>query len=151
MIYIPEGLKIIEAIGPKSDAAGTTGAYVSLAGVNMAWIMVHITQGNAATIASTIEQATDTAGTSSKAITNVVPIWTILDCAAGSDYTRQTDAVSYTTDAGVKHKIVIFQIDPTSLDTENGFDCIAIITGASHADNVNSAVYLLDQAHKQSV
>ena len=111
---------------------------------------VAITQGNAATIALTIEQASAVAGTGSKAITTTVPIWSNLDTAASDTLVRRTDAVSYTTDAGVKNKMVIFQIDPAQLDVANGFDCITVKTGASNVANLTGARYWLQSAYQQA-
>jgi len=146
LLCLPENLKIVELLAPATDAAGRTSDYASLKNALMAWIVLHITQGNAATIAITVEQSSAVAGTGHKAITNVVPIWSNLDCAASDTLVRRTDAVSYTTDAGVKHKQVIFQIDPAGLDVANGFDVISVITGASDVANLTSAqLYILER------
>ncbi len=149
-IMLPEQFKIVEAMPNATDAAGRTGDYVSLKNALCAWVEVAITQGNAATIALTIEQATAVAGTSSKAITNAVPIWSNLDTAASDTLVRRTDAVSYTTDAGVKNKMVIFQIDPAQLDIANGFDCITVKTGASNVANLTGARYWIQTAYQQA-
>jgi len=80
-----------------------------------------------------------------------VPIWANLDCAASDALVRQTDAVSYTTDAELKHKIVVFEIDPATLDLVNGFDCLVVITGASDVANITQAMYyLVDDRYKQA-
>jgi hypothetical protein len=150
IVTLPEKYKVVAALNPATDAAGRTGAYVSLKNVNMAFIVVHITQGNAATIAISINQASAVAGTGAKAITTVVPIWSNLDVSVNDTLVRRTDAVSYTTDAGVKNKVVIFQVDPAGLDVANGFDCIAVVTGASNVANITQAVYLLDERYKQA-
>lgn len=149
-VTLPEKYKTVAALNPATDAAGRTGAYVSLKNVNIAYIVVHITQGNAATIALSINQATAVAGTGAKAITTVVPIWSNLDVSASDTLVHRTDAVSYTTDAAVKNKIVVFQIDPAGLDLANGFDCIAVVTGASNVANITQAVYLLDNRYQQA-
>lgn len=147
---LPELYKIVEAMPNATDAAGRTGDYVSLKNANACFVFVDITQGNAATIALTIEQATAVAGTASKAITVAVPIWANLDTAATDTLVRRTDAVSYTTDAGVKNKQVIFQIDPATLDIANGFDCITVKTGASNAANITSATYFIQTRYPQA-
>lgn len=147
-MFIPESLKVVEALGPAADAAGRTSVYVSLKNVQKARIAVHINQGNAATVALTPKQASAVAGTGSKVLANVVPIWADQDCAASDTLARQTDAVNFTTDAGLKRKIVIFQIDPVSLDVAGGFDCIAITTGASNAANITAAQFLLEMRYE---
>jgi len=149
-IMLPEQFKIVEAMPNATDAAGRTADYVSLKNALMAWVEVAITQGNAATIAISIEQATAVAGTSSKVITNAVPIWSNLDTAATDTLVRRTDAVNLTTDAGVKNKMVIFQIDPATLDVANGFDCITVKTGASNVANLTGARYWIQSALQQA-
>jgi len=142
MCYIPECCKIVEAITPQAGGA-ITGDYVSLRDVEDCYVVVHIDQAAAAQVAITIEQAQDVAGTNSKAITNAVPIWANEDCATSDALVRQADAVSYTTSAAIKHKIVIFQVNPAHLDVNNGFDCITVKTAASDPTNITAAQYVL--------
>lgn len=148
---LPEDMKIVTALAPAADAAGRTGAYISLKNANRAFVVVNITQGNAATVQLNILQATAVAGTGAKTITNAVPIWADLDAAASDALARATDAVNYTTDAGVKNKVVVFLIDPTTLDINNGFDCIAVQTGASNVANITQAMYFVDAKFKQAI
>lgn len=141
---LPESCKMVQALAPAADAAGRTGAYVSLKNVKQACVVVNITQGNAATIQLDVKQASAIAGTGVKALANTVPIWANEDTSTNDTLARQTDAVNYTTGAAVKNKMVVFHIDPAVLDTNNGFDCITVVTGASNAGNITSAVYFLD-------
>ena len=115
-VHIPESVKPVRCLEPQTMAATATGDYVSLKNVDMAFIVAHLTQGNAATQRLSPYQATNVAAASEKVLSNVVPIWSNLDCAAADLLVKRTAAVSYTTDAGVKHKIVVFQIDPATLD-----------------------------------
>lgn len=144
MICLPEQFKIVEAITPQAGAA-ITGDYVSMKNCQKAWVVVHINQANAATVAITIEQATAVDGTGSTAITETVPIWANQDCAASDTLAAQTAAVSFTTSAAVKHKVIVFQIDPATLAI--GYDCITVKTGASDAANITSAVYYLQSRY----
>ena len=149
IISFPE--EVIEATSliPAADAGGRTGTFVSLKNALMAFVRVHIGQGNAATVLISVNQATDVAGTAAKAIP-VVPVWANQDEAASSVQVRQTDALSFTTSAAVKDKIVYFQIDPAKLDTANGFDCINAITGASNAANITEATILIVPRYPQA-
>lgn len=149
MDTFPSCYKIVEAITPQAGAA-ITGDYVSLKNAIMAYVVVHINQAAANTVAITIEQATAVANTGSKAITNVVPIWANEDCVTSDTLVRQTDAVSFTTSAATKDKIIVFQIDPATLDVANDFDCITVKTGASSASNITSAMYYLDMKYSQA-
>lgn len=147
---IPEGIKVVQALYPQTNGGALTGDYISLKYVKELYIVVNVQQGNAATIALTIEQATAVAGTNTKAITVAVPIWYNLDTATNDTLTRDTDAVSKTTDAGVKNKVYIFKVDPATLDLANGFDCITVKAGASNAANLVGAVYLCNMRYKGS-
>lgn len=137
-LSIPENVTPYDLLAPAADAAGRTSAYLSLKGAVKAWIEVHINQGNAATVLLSPLQASAVAGTGSKAIT-AARITTKLD-EAFTAFTKQTEAATFTTDAALKKKIVIFELDPTKVfDQANGFDCIAVSTGASNAANITSA------------
>jgi hypothetical protein len=98
-IHLPEQFKIVEALTNATDAAGRTGDYVSLKNAVMCWVVFYVTQGNAATIAVSLQQASAVAGTGTKVLTNAVPIWSNLDTATSDTLVRRTDAVNYTTDA----------------------------------------------------
>lgn len=139
IIYLPEQTKIVNLLAPAADAAGRTSAYVSLKHALKAWILVHINQGNAATILLSLLQASAVAGTGSKVFTVSSKIWSNLATAASDTLIARTPAVNYTTDAGVALKQVLFEIDPTQLDLANGFDCVGISTGASNAANITAA------------
>ena len=126
------------ALKPATDAAGRTGTWVSLKNALKAYAVVHIDQGNAATIQISALQASAVAGTGSKAVT--VKIWSALDLATTDVLQAQADATSYTTDAAVKQKLVVFEFDPANLDVANGFNTITISTGASNVANLTQAV-----------
>ena len=143
MFYIPEGGHVVELLTPATDAAGRTGGYISLKSAQWVYIVCHMDQGNAATITWTPEQASKVDGTGTKALTNNVPIWADEDLAASDVPTRQTDAANFTTSAAIKHKMLIFSIDPASLDSSSSFDCITVKTGASDAANITSAVAII--------
>jgi len=123
-----------------ADAAGRTGAYASLRNALKAWIVVEVNQGNAATVAITLLQATSIAGAGSKAISNAAPIWLNNATAASDALVAQLAALGYTTDATIADKLVVFEIWPEdSLDLVNGFNHIAVQTGPSNAANITSA------------
>ena len=148
--FFPVGMVPVSILEPAADAAGRTGAWISLKGIRRVWLFFYCNQANAATIAVTVNQASAVAGTGSKAITVSVPIWTNLTANTASVFARATDAVSYTTAAGTNKKILIFEIDPATLDTANNFDCITMITGASNVANITSAFAVLEPRMAQA-
>lgn len=145
-LQIPEGAVPYTLLAPAADAAGRTSAYMSLKNAVRAWIVLHISQGNAATILCSPLQASAVAGTGSKAIA-ATRISTKLD-QAFTDFTKQTEATTFTTDAALKDKYVVFEIDPNKvLDQANRFNCIAVSTGASNAANITEATLWIDSKH----
>lgn len=147
---IAEQCHPVAVLNPATDAAGRTGAYINCAYAQKAHIRFHVTQGNAATILVSVLQAVDASGTSSKA-GPTCQIWRNLDVATNDTLVRDTDAATYTTDAGVKNKIVIFEFDTTALDQANGFKYVTISTGASNVANITAAsIELIGQRYQQA-
>lgn len=136
---VVEQLHPVNILAPATDAAGRTGAYINTAYASKIHIRVHIAQGNAATILLSVLQASAAAGTGSKA-GPTCQVWRNLDTAANDTLVRDTDASTYTTDAGVKLKIVCFEFDASALDVANGFSYVTVSTGASNVANVTAAI-----------
>lgn len=135
---IPGQLLPLSVLAPAADAAGRTGAvYHDLGKYHKVFAVFHITQGNAATVACSLSKADDAAGTGAAAVTETFDIYTNLDVAAGDAFTRQPAAASFTTDAGVKNKIVVVEVDPAKLSKR----FLSATTGASNAANITSAMF----------
>lgn len=140
---LSEGAQQVTLLPPAADAAGRAStSAVSLKHGHKAFVIFLINQGNAATVAVNPSQCTSVAKAGAKAIP-AVPVWANLDEATTSALVRQTDAATYTTDAAVKQKRVIFEIDPSKLDVAGGFDCIMATTGASNAANITAAEVII--------
>jgi hypothetical protein len=135
---LTQELPLVGVLDPAADAAGRNGRAVTLKNALKAFVVFFINQGNAATVACSVEQCTAVAGTGNKAIA-ATRIWTKLDTSIEGDFVRQTDATSFTTDAALKPKLVVFEIDPAKLDKANSYDCIRPVTGASNAANITAA------------
>ncbi len=140
---LAEETRIIEAIAPCTGAAAAAGDYINMKYAPRIAVVVHIAQGNAAAVELAIEQAKAAAGTGSKAITEKVPIWANEDCAAGDKLVEKDKAVSYTTSATTKNKIVVFHVDTDVLDKENGFEWVCVKAALSNAANLISAEYIV--------
>lgn len=139
ILSIPEQAPRFLALAPATDAAGRTSSYFSVKTAAKAYFYVAVAQGNAATIAIDVLQASAVAGTGSKAIAGTCRIWSCADAATDPRTVRQADAASFTTSAALANKLVCIEIDPAvNLDIAGGFDCIAIRTGASNVANITS-------------
>jgi hypothetical protein len=139
---LPAQLPPSVLLAAAADAAGRTSAYVTLKNAEKAYVLCEVNQGNAATVEFSITQATDVSGDSEKAI-GVMPIWLVNNTASSDAWVPETAAANYTTDANLHDKLVLFEILPEAcMDMANGFDCIAVTTGASNAANITSAKLL---------
>lgn len=136
-----QSAQIVQVFPPAADAAGRTGQYLSMKNAGKALIIVHIAQGNAATVAVNLLQAQDVSGTGSKALV-ATQLAVNLDESVSDLLTAQAPASTYTTDAAVKNKIVVFEVDEAALDVANGFRTVTVQTGASNAANVTAAVFI---------
>jgi hypothetical protein len=145
-------IHVVDVMTPAADAAGRNSDAVSLKNFSLAIVEASINQGNAATIALTLQQCTAVDGTGAKALTVNVPIFASQDVggASGDVLTRQTDGVAFTTSAALTRKTVRFVIDPATLDLAGGFDAIRIVTGASNAANITSARVILTPTYAQT-
>lgn len=141
--HIIENGRLVLLAAPATDAAGRTSSYVSMKNYRKAFLIFGCTQGNAATIQLDPKQASAVAGTGAKALSQNCRIWTNLDAATNDTFTKQTSAKTYTTDAAVKNKTVVFEIDAAELDLANSFDCLALTIGASNVANITTVYALL--------
>jgi hypothetical protein len=139
---IPEQILPVTMLVPAADAGGRASSYFSLKGAGRAFVVVYMNQAAANTVALSINQALTVAGGSPKAI-GVTRIWTNIDAAAGAAYAKATEAATFTTAAGVAHKIVVFEVGPYCMDVAGGFDCVNVVTGASAAANITSAMLFI--------
>jgi hypothetical protein len=129
----------VSVLPPAADAAGRTGAWVGLKKAAKVFLVVHINQGAANTVAVTLQQATSAAGAGAKA-GPAVAIYVNLNTGANDALVRQAvDANTFTTDAGLQTKLVIFEVDAAQLDVANGYAYVTLVTGASIAANITQA------------
>jgi hypothetical protein len=152
MRVYPEMIHVVDVMTPAADAAGRNSDAVSLKNFSLAIVEASINQGNAATIALTLQQCTAVDGTGAKALTVNVPIFASQDVggASGDVLTRQTDGVAFTTSAALTRKTIRFVVDPATLDLAGGFDCLRVTTGASNAANITSARVILTPTYAQT-
>jgi hypothetical protein len=152
-MFYPEKIHVVDVMTPAADAAGRSSDAVSLKNASGPVIIeASINQGNAATVALTLQQCTAVDGTGAKALTVNVPIYAGQDVggASGDVLTRQSDGVAFTTSAAVTRKTVRFVVDPATLDLAGGFDALRINTGASNVANITSARVIIAPTYPQT-
>lgn len=136
---IPEQFKVVNILAPTTDASARTSTWSTLKDSIKAWIVVNVSNAAATALTVTPTQATAVAGSSAKPIP-VSNIWSCLDGVASDLLVRRTSAVAYATPAtATKICTIIIEIDPASLDSAGGFDCVGFATLGAAATNLLSA------------
>lgn len=147
---LPEKFKIVDAsAGPVTTNGGVTGDYVSLKNVIRAWIIASFTQAVGHATGIDPMQASAVAGTGVKALTNDCRVWANEDTAASDTLVEKTAAKTYDVTNDVKKKIVVFEIDPVSLDSANDFECLGVaVDNSGQATNFVSILYVLEYKYQ---
>lgn len=148
-LSLPQNFKIVEAFNPQTTNGSLTSQVVSLKNAHKAWLILEFTQAAGHATTPTLNQATSIAAGTNKA-GPTVPIWANEDCAASDTLVKKTDAASYAVTNDIKHKEVVFEIDPARLDVANGYDCVyCTIATSSQATNFVSGTWILQQRYPQ--
>ena len=147
MITLPEVFKFVSggpAAGPSCAAnALSTGDYVCLKNVHMAYCVVVHQGANDTDLTISFKEATAVAGTGAATISATLAFWTDDDWGSGSDtMTRQTDAANDTIDPATENPVIqVWQIDPAKLSA--GYDCVACVGTNGDASNDLCVLWLL--------
>jgi len=151
-ITLAQEYKIVSGTTPVTTNGAVNGDWISLKNAISATIIVKLTQAAAHATVLSVNQATVVAGSDTKAIAKVVPIWANENTATNDTNTLQTRAVNYTVTADVANKTVIFKVLPADLDVENSFDCISLGSSASsEATNFVDVTYIIETNYPQDV
>lgn len=159
MTYLsfPENFMIIPGQAPVVGAGiAITSLPISLKNVQKLWAIVYLnTVGTSAAVACVPQTDALVAFGSAAVLVNAVPIWTNQNTAASNTWTRETDAVNFTTTAAnANHKIIIFEIDPSSIrttTTATSEDCFRISLTAVAAGDYCSILYIVQPRYPGAV
>lgn len=147
---LPQNFKIVQLIPPKTTNQAITSQVVSLKGVNKAWVIFEFTQAAGHATTPTLVQATSIGAGTNKAGPSV-PIWSNEDTSVNDTLIKQSDAASYSVTTTTKNKEVVFEIDPSRLDSTNLYDYFYFTIGtSSQATNFVSATAILQTAYQQA-
>lgn len=144
MIKIPGNLNVVTGLAPTAGGSAATGDYISLKNAHRVWIVFSVKQGEATVPVLSVMKATAVAGTGATAMTEAALIFSTLDCATSDVLVERTAAASYSLDAALKDKLVVFEIDPAAI---GAYDCIAAKVAASNAANITSALYVVESRY----
>jgi hypothetical protein len=150
-LFLPEHCKVVDAVPGISDTfALVTFDYVSLKNVQMAWIVILLTQAEGHETLIEPQVATSVAPVGSTAITFATDIWANEDTDAADTLVKQANAVQFEVAGDVAHKMVIFKIDPSDVVAQgSSYDCIGCLIEASKRMNYVAGVYVLQERYAQ--
>lgn len=137
---------VITGLAPVTPSSSTPD-YVSLKGYDrMAAIIIVDNGGTVTGSAITLLQAQDVAATGAKALA-FDTVYANVDTGAASTLTETAvSSNTFTTDTtDNKNLLYVIDIPVSSLDVENGFDCVRVGT-ANAANTVVSVIYVLYSA-----
>lgn len=145
---MPYMIPPVGLLAPAADAAGRTSPYHTLKNALKAYVVVHINQGNAATVTLSLLQAQNVAGLNAVAL-GATPVWLVPNTAASDQLVAQGASVGFTPPAATNDKIVVFEIEPEAcMNIAGGYTSIAVQTGASNAANITEAELFIYQAYQ---
>ena len=159
-ISFPENIMIIPGLAPTvGTGAEQTSIPISLKLVQKLWAVVYLnTAVGGAAVACVPQTHADVAfgaSTVLPATLHAVPIWVNTTAALSDTYTRQTDAVNFTTTGDALCKIVVFEIDPTLIRTTatatSDDDCFRISLTAVNALDYAAIFYVVLPRYPQAV
>jgi hypothetical protein len=141
--------KFISAADPKNyTGAAMTDKYVSLKNYQRLTIIIQTGAWAGGTAAVTLSQATAVAGTGAKALSFTKQF----NDVATSGTLVETAVVSDTFTIGTASKIWVIEVDASSLDVANNFDCVTlgIATPGANADLYSVSYILSGSRYQQS-
>ena len=153
--FAMQACKIVPAVAPRTMGAGVDGDWVSMKGYDRIGILVHVSQGNAATSALTVDIGTLVAGPAVTAGITMADWWSITDTAIGTDAGTNSDAwvkgaaaaTITTSNTGTGASAYYIEVDADDLSTGSAFaartPCLQLKVGISNVANLLDAWYIM--------
>lgn len=149
-ISFPENLLIIPGLAPVVGGdAEATSIPISLKNVQKLWAVVYVnTAGTSAAVACVPQIDELVAFGGAGVLVNTIPIWANEAAGTADLWTKQTDAVNFSTTADAASKMVVFEIDPASLradatNLERDEDCFRISLTTVAAGDYAAVFYIV--------
>jgi hypothetical protein len=149
-VSLPVNFKIVQMLKPQTTNGALTSQVISLKGANKAWVVFEFTQAVGHATTPTLLQATNIAAATNKAGPSAA-IWSNLATATTDTLVSRTAGASYALTTATGGMQVVFEIDPSTLDVNGGYDCIYFtIATSSQATNFVSATAYLQTSYQQA-
>jgi hypothetical protein len=149
-LSLPVNFKIVQMQKPTTTNAAVQTQTITLKGCHKAWVIFEFNNAVGFSSTPTLIQCTDIASATNKA-GPVVPIWSNLAAATTDTLVRRTDAASYAQGTAATPSEIVFEIDPSRLDVNGGYDCIYFtIASSSQATDFVAATAILQTSYQQA-
>ena len=124
--------------------------YVSLKNVQMAWIVILLTQATGHETLIQPQVATSVLPTGAVSITFATDFWSNEDTDTTDTLVKQTTATSFSVDGDIAHKMVVVKMDPSDVVAQGvTYDCIGCTIESSKQFNYVAALYVLQERYPQ--
>ena len=124
--HLMQGGQVVSMQPPVTTNGGFNSGELMLTNAQDAFIVVHITNAAAHETQFSLQQDDGTGTWSAVPVTQNV--W-VSENVATTAISRQANAVSYTVDANISDKIIIFRVNPDSLS--DGFNRVRLVSANS--------------------
>lgn len=147
---IPEDIKPVLLFSGAANAVACDVISCKLA--NRVWFLILHTGANDTDLTLQLQEATDVAAGTNKAVTTACPIWRDDDAGTTSDTpVRQTDDDNIVIDPATQAPVLaVIEWDPAKHDVANGYDCIYLADTGGHAGNFCHIFGLVQMKYRQS-
>ncbi|MES2146709.1 MAG: hypothetical protein V4491_02555 [Pseudomonadota bacterium] len=149
-LSIPTHFKLVTMLYPRTTNAALTTQVISLRGCSKATVVFLLNNAVGFSSTPTLIQATDIAAATNKA-GPVSAIWSNLDTSSTDTLVARTAAASYAEGTGATPSMIVFEVDASTLDVNNGYDCIYFTMGtSSQATDFVAAIAILHTSYQQA-
>ncbi len=149
-ISIPNHFKLVMMQAPTTTNASVTTQVITMKNCSKATVIFLLNNAVGFSSTPTLHQATDIAAATNKA-GPTVPIWSNLATGTNDTLVSRTAAASYAQGTGATPSMIVFEIDASTLDVANGYDCIYFtIATSSQATDFVAAMAILHTSYQQA-
>ena len=143
-----QDFSVIQGLVPQATDGNPLSAWCDISDAVTAFILVHVTKGDAALTSFQIREGNTATGGGAQNLAGTALIWSNLNSTATNVLTRRTNDSIYALDnaSDGRGQIVLFQVDPARLSA--GFMAIAVQVAAGNADNIASLQFLVERKNK---
>jgi hypothetical protein len=142
MFNAPQQLKLVNCYNGAANAVACD--VVSMKNLIRGWFVVLHNGANDTDLTLSLYQATDVAAGTNKAVTAAQANYLDADQGASSDtLAKQTDAYAITIDPATQNGVMwVLEVDPTTLDLANGYDCVYLADSGGNASNLCTILFV---------